>query len=853
MIYHCCQQNRRNTIADHLTLNGIDYLEVLDQDAPLGSPRQRTLMLHLLKRVPDDLTKKNLSIVGGERIRDPKIQWVAPADRLATVLLNDELNDDEIALLSAPPNDDHTLIIRTETDGDYSDYSLRLQLDTDNPDTPPENFDPQLVEIVFSFKVECASNFDCQNIETCSEDPVKEPDINYLAKDYASFRQLILDRMSYLLPDWKSRSPADLGVTLAELVAYIGDELSYWQDAVTTEAYLNTARKRISLRRHALLVDYHVSEGRNARSWLHIEVTGGPFELSTTDLQFLTRVEGLRVPEDNRIEPDSKQHAEAQLQHALVFELLQGTRLTDDHNEIQFYTWGDDKCCLPKGATKATLLGHWPELVISDDNPGQFILFEEVLGPNTGEAEDANPDHRQVIHLTRVTLSSDPLDNTEITEICWGQQDALSFPLCISSETNIDADNPVPLADVSIARGNIVLVDHGETISENLPTVPKPWLYYPMDKDSQRCNPGERQDIPVRYRPRLSENPLSHGAAAPGINTAAVDILLPTIEQVEPLVVSLQGDNGSGPLPWPIRPDLLNSNDSDPHAVVELDNDGIATLRFGENKNGARPDSGTEFNITYRVGNGSEGNVGAEGIKHIVSLDGRVVAVRNPLPAQGGLAAETAAQIRRRAPQAFRTQLRAVTSEDYANFTTAQDGVQQAASMPRWTGSWYTQTITVDREAGLPLDAEFETRLAARLERYRMAGHDLNFNDPVFVSLQLELQVCVSRDYFRSDVEQALLEIFNSGVRADGGLGLFHPDNFSFGQTIYLSPYYAIARQVHGVSSVQITRFTRQGDDDQKPLSDGFMSLGKLEIARLDNNPNFPEHGVLKLNMLGGK
>ena len=849
MIYRCCQQNRCNAVADHPTLNGIDYLEVLDQDAPPGSPRQRTLMLHLLKPVPDGWTVDNVSITGGERIRDPKIEWVAAADNLPA----SELNPDEIALLSALPDAASVLVIRTGTAGDYSDYCLSLQQGPASPPVPPTGFDPQLVHISFSFKVECPSDFDCRDSETCIEAPVSEPDINYLAKDYASFRQLILDRMSYLLPDWKSRSAADLGVTLAELVAYIGDELSYWQDAVATEAYLNTARKRISLRRHALLVDYHISEGRNARSWLHIEVSGGPFELSTTDLQFLTRVDGLHAPDDNRIEPDSKQYAQARLQQALVFELLQGTRLTEDHNAIRFYTWGDDNCCLPRGATTATLSGHYPELVIADGNAGQYLLFEEVLGPNTGAAEDADPKHRQVVRLTSAELTTDPLDGTEITEIRWSREDALGFPLCISSETNTDPDMPVPVPDVSLARGNIVLVDHGETISESLGAVPEPWLYYPMDKDSRHCSPEQRQAIPPRYRPRLGENPLSHGAAAPADDTVAAAALIPALDEVNPLILELQGDSGLGPLPWSIQPDLLNSDGDARHAVVELDNEGTATLRFGDDSHGSRPDSGTEFSITYRVGNGPAGNVGAESIKHIVSLDGRVIAVRNPLPAQGGLAAETAAQIRRRAPQAFRTQLRAVTSEDYADFTTAQAGVQQAAAKPRWTGSWYTQTITVDREGGLPLDAGFENRLAASLERYRMAGHDLNFNDPVFVSLQLELQICVSRDFFRSDVEQALLEIFNSGVRADGSLGVFHPDNFSFGQTIYLSPYYAIARQVRGVSSVQITRFTRQGDNDQKPLSDGYMKLGELEIARLDNNPNFPEHGVFKLTMLGGK
>ena len=849
MIYHCCHENRRNSVAIHPTLNGIDYLEVLDREL---QPRQSTLLLHLLKPVPSGWVVGNISIVGGERIRDPKIEWLASADSLPAELLDNELTLDEIDRLSTLPDADHILVIRTETEGDFSDYCLILQQGTAIPPIPPLGFDPQLIEITFSFKVSCPSDFDCQSAKICFDEPAIEPDINYLAKDYASFRQLILDRMSYLLPDWKTRSPADLAITLAELIAYKGDELSYWQDAVSTEAYLNTARKRTSLRRHALLVDYHISEGRNARSWLHLEVSGGPFELSTTDLQFLTQVEGLREHDDNRIEPESKQHVEARLQHVLVFELLLGTSLFGDHNEIKFYTWGDSNCCLPKGATRATLTGHYAELEFTQDNFGQYLLFEEVLGPKTGDTDDADPDHRQVIRLTQVSLTIDPLDNTEITEIEWSYEDALTFPLCISSETNIDPDNPQPVLDVSIARGNIVLVDHGESTSESLGTVPEPWLFYPTDKNNQRCNPSKRQSIPPRYSPSLSKSPLTHGAEA-ATGSSAAGILVPPLDKVKPSIQELSGDSGSGYMPWLIRPDLLNSNDNDPHAVVEMDNEGVATLRFGDDESGARPNGGTEFTISYRVGSGPNGNIGAEGIKHIVSLDGRVVAVRNPLPAQGGLAAETAAQIRRRAPQAFRTQLRAVTSEDYSNFTTAQSGVQQAAAMPRWTGSWYTQTITVDRDGGLPIDSEFEAQLATGLERYRMAGHDLNFNNPVFVSLQLEMRVCVSQDYFRSDVEQALLEIFNSRVYDDGSLGLFHPDNFSFGQTIYLSPYYAVARQVRGVTSVQVVRFSRQGDEDKKPLSDGFMNLGKLEIARLDNNSNFPEHGVLKLTLLGGK
>ena len=70
------------------------------------------------------------------------------------------------------------------------------------------------------------------------------------------------------MPDWTERSPADLQITLVELLAYLGDNLSYYQDSVATEAYLGTARRRTSVRRHARLVDYIAHEGANARAWL---------------------------------------------------------------------------------------------------------------------------------------------------------------------------------------------------------------------------------------------------------------------------------------------------------------------------------------------------------------------------------------------------------------------------------------------------------------------------------------------------------------------------------------------------------------------------------------------------------
>jgi hypothetical protein len=134
-----------------------------------------------------------------------------------------------------------------------------------------------------------------------------------------------------------------------------------------------------------------------------------------------------------------------------------------------------------------------------------------------------------------------------------------------------------------------------------------------------------------------------------------------------------------------------------------------------------------------------------------------------------------------------------------------------------------------------------------------MAGYDLEINGPRFVPLEIEMQVCVKPGYFRSEVKAALLDVFGGGLLRNGQRGLFHPDNFTFGQAVYLSRLYSAAQAVPGVESVTISKFQRQDFADARPLEDAQLTMGRLEIARLDNSRNDPERGVFRLQVGGGK
>ena len=163
----------------------------------------------------------------------------------------------------------------------------------------------------------------------------------------------MLDRLSLLVPGWTERSPADLGVTLVELLAYAADNLSYRQDAIANEAYLATARQRVSVRRHARLVDYFMHEGCNARAFVHFDVVGQDVALAQRHATADPRPRNwLRWSR-----PAASAWRDAIAAGALVFETAHDAVLDERLNRLSFYSWGDNGCCLPRGTTQATLRG----------------------------------------------------------------------------------------------------------------------------------------------------------------------------------------------------------------------------------------------------------------------------------------------------------------------------------------------------------------------------------------------------------------------------------------------------------------------------------------------------------------
>jgi predicted phage baseplate assembly protein len=320
---------------------------------------------------------------------------------------------------------------------------------------------------------------------------------------------------------------------------------------------------------------------------------------------------------------------------------------------------------------------------------------------------------------------------------------------------------------------------------------------------------------------------------------------------------------------WAPLPDLLESNEFDNVFVVDVDDDGQGILRFGDDQYGRSMTGAAVIQTKYRVGNGRTGNIGAEGLAHIVTppsfLPGVTFqVVRNPLPAQDGTDPEEIEQVRQYAPVAFQAvQYRAVTEADYVAAALTVDGVAAAVAQFRWTGSWYTAYLGIDPSdptnvVTLPggrttLDPTFATDVTVALEAFQLAGYDLEVQSAQYVPLLIEVHICVNAGHFQADVVAAVLLALDNGVEPDGSLGFFNPANFAFGQPVYLSQLYAAIDAVEGVDSADVIVFQRYGRQPQGELQNGVIPMGPWEIARLDNDVNLMENGVLIIDADGGK
>ncbi|QDT90461.1 baseplate J/gp47 family protein [Gimesia algae] len=526
---------RRKRLQDSISVFGLDFVEVCSHQDPNSSFRK--IRVHFLGRKRPDWVKTDQLV-----LRDCNNSQRIPVDLIDTENRSASENYLTLEILASVASD--------------VEYSLTI----DDPQSQRPFLDHFFACVIFRFNSTAPAKTDCRQSRNTATHKIAPSEINYLAKDYASFRRLILDRLSLTMPDWQERCPADIGVMLVELLAYSADHLSYYQDAVATEAYLGTSRLRHSLRRHARLVDYRVHEGCNARAWIHLDVSENLPRLKSRDLFFLSLPETGPASSLSELTKKSLTNLEQKHCGCQVFEPVSGetASLWKSHNQCRIHDWSGAIPCLPQGATSAFLVNPkgagaaerqqaLKDQKHSDNsnplsengiqlNRGDFLLLEEVIDPWTGNTHDADPSHRHVVRLTSVSYEfHDDLYYQDgkpcsmpLVKIIWDEADALPFTLWIRKPAEAswqDRDD----RSLAVAKGNMLIVDHGRSISNDQIKIRRSWETPDGKQGINYPQPGVMGE--------LSYSDLTFSDQLPPPETSASDHLIQDPRKAVPQVV----------------------------------------------------------------------------------------------------------------------------------------------------------------------------------------------------------------------------------------------------------------------------------------------------------------------------
>lgn len=229
--------------------------------------------------------------------------------------------------------------------------------------------------------------------------------------------------------------------------------------------------------------------------------------------------------------------------------------------------------------------------------------------------------------------------------------------------------------------------------------------------------------------------------------------------------------------------------------VVRCDEDGTATVTFGDGIRGARLTTGSNNVVaSYRFGAGAAAPE-AGSIKQIAKPVTGLKGVGQPIAAAGGENAEDAEGIRAYAPRQAMFLGRAVSILDYQAVVSAYPGVAAAKVAWAWATRGQRPVVRVWYIGAESLAAD----IRARLEGVSDPNTPFEVGVADAVPIDLALTVDVDPDLIAEEVEVAV-----TAALADPATGLLGHERIGIGTRLRFSRVRATAQGVPGVVSVRL-------------------------------------------------
>ena len=237
--------------------------------------------------------------------------------------------------------------------------------------------------------------------------------------------------------------------------------------------------------------------------------------------------------------------------------------------------------------------------------------------------------------------------------------------------------------------------------------------------------------------------------------------------------------------------------------ILRHDDDGRPTVRFGDGINGARlPTGQNNVRAEYRKGSGLGGLVPAGQLSQLLSRPLGLKEVVNPEATEGAQDSESRDDARQNAPTTVLTLGRAVSLQDYEDFSRTFAGIAKAHAVWVWNGRKRVVFVTVAGPYGKDIDESgvVATRLKEALRTYGDPFVGFTIKNIRKVPFQAHGMVTVAMDHVvdtvMDAVRRALLKRYSFDVRV-------------FGQPVAQSEVIALIQSVPGVVAVDIHKFYR--------------------------------------------
>jgi hypothetical protein len=223
--------------------------------------------------------------------------------------------------------------------------------------------------------------------------------------------------------------------------------------------------------------------------------------------------------------------------------------------------------------------------------------------------------------------------------------------------------------------------------------------------------------------------------------------------------------------------------------------------------------SNSEINTITNINKSSLLITASPGLLTTTVLDS--VVVTNPIPASGGRNGDQVEEIRNNALNAYQSQLRAVTREDYmiralsmpsdygaiAKVYVTQDMAKDILSTPTVTTSEEFNPLSLDMyilgynsdKKVVNASTTLKQNLATYINEYRMVTDAINIKDAFYINIGINFDIVIKSGFNNNDVITNCLTLLKD---------YFNIEKWNINQPIVLSDVVAQLLQVKGVQSV---------------------------------------------------